>query len=326
MTRAGVVTSGGDCFVFLLFYHFFDKVWRGEVDKLYINLNSAVDKKIVDFIQSRVTNPKIDFTYLDHSIGSGLPIKMCVDKCTEDLIVVLEEDGYIFEQGTLNKCFEAIEKDEYDAVGSPRGSCSEGIWKASGEKYQLDYTKYGDVGPNFWPNFFFVKRKDLLKTDLNCGSKEWLPGELIKELNLTCKEREVGDTFVWESIQLRAMGLRFWEVPQWKASPYEIENKQNRMGYWIQKPFGWLHAGSLSSGMNGFLRGDILPIVDEGNRMDFETRVSFWTIAAELEDYSEIKEFKDDYLAGIEKTIINHNLDRERIKAKISLYKELMRI
>lgn len=323
MSRAAFISSGGDPFLSLLMLRFFKK-WQDEIDHLYICYNAIIDKEIVNYLKEQFSDPKIEFIYVDHPLGFGEPIKRCLEKCTEDIILLLEDDGFVYKKGLLDEMFKKIESGEADALGSPRFSCSNGIAEATKNKYNLNYEGHDDAGPNFWPNFFFVKRADLLKTDLNFAGKGWKPGEYIKELDFTCTEEEAGDTFVWTCIQLRAMGLKFLNIPQHHASPTEIEDIElkrynHRLGF-----IGWIHGGSLSSGWNGFLLNP--PPPPSGlSVQEFETRIVFWSIVSDIEEIPD-KEFTRKYKEGIENFINYCGLNRIRINQKIKFYRELMQI
>jgi len=312
MSRAAFVPTD-DPFVSLLFFRTFKDVWLDEVDKLYVCYNLDIDKKIVDYIEKRFKESvKVVWIYVDHRIGAGEPISRCLDVCEEDLIVLMENDGYVYKKGVIGQCFARIESGECDALGSPRGSCSM-------ELYRVSMNKFGNPvgGPHFEPAFFFVKRKDLLKTDQNFDSRRFPQGEYIKELDWTPRDDDqCGDTFVWASIQLRAMGLRFCYIPQCRIHP-----QYNRLQ--DAPPFGWVHAGSLSSGWGGGLLRGLCPekLASIGEFMQYEKRVAFWKMAANLEDYEEIAEFKKAYLLGIERLIEHYGLDRDRIAAKIRGFK-----
>ena len=307
MSRAAFMPAV-EPFVSLLFFKFFKDVWEDEVDKLYVCFNSDLDKRVVDYVEKRFReSPKVVWIYVDHPIGNGEPINRCLDVCGEDLIVLMEDDGYVYRKGVVDKCFARIESGECDALGSPRGSCTTELYSVAMNRFNYPTGYYGDVGPNFWPCFFFAKRKDLLRTDQNFGSKNFRKGRYIKELDWTpSDDKQCGDTFVWASIQLRAMGLRFCYVPQCKIYP-----EHNRLQ--DLPPFGWMHSGSLSSGWTGrLLRDHYSPdkLSYSGEFLEFERRVAFWKMAANLEDYEEIAEFKKAYLLGIEKVIDHYGLDR----------------
>ena len=325
MTRSVFLSAGGDPFIGLFTHYLFKKYWYGEADKFYVCLNnhSGVPKEVIkEYITDLVDDPKVELIYHPRGIGNGMPITEMVKICTEDLVMLLEDDGYIFTPGKVNQYFQMIESDLTDAIGSPRFSCAEEIAEVSAKKYNLDYSGYGDKGPNWWPNFFFVKRTDLLRTDLNFGSIQFKPGDYCKELDHTFKEIAHGDTFVYACMQLRALGLRFSTCPQFHADPFEIESKGKKEMNWVEgKPF-WLHGGSLSASWNGYLSGQVPDIQSEINAKEIESRVAFWTIASDVVEGFD--DFKKQYKQGIENLIVNANLDRKRINEKVTLYKGLM--
>ena len=329
MSRSVFLSSCGDPFLTLLSLKFFQERFYDEVDKFYINFNNHCDvpKEVVgEFLQRASQEKKVHLIYHPTGIGNGMPITEMALISKEDLIMLIEDDGYIFEGGEVNRAFQQIESDLVDVVGSPRFSCGNEIGEASKKKYGLDYSAYGDVGPNFWPCFFFVKRKDLLKTDLDFGSHTFQAGEYSKELEHTFKEINHGDTMVWMSIQLRALGLRFGSVPQHKADVYEITSKRDNVMNWhpTQQPFKWIHGGSLSAGYGGYLSGRLPDVSNDSAKQEMESRVAFWTICSDVIDG--FTEFKKEYKQGIENLIIGCSLDKERIRVKIKIYRDLMKI
>lgn len=329
MSRAVFVSSCGDPFITLLAHKLFRERWYDEVDTFYVNLNNhcGVPQEVVQEFCSKISaDPKVHLIYHPRGIGNGRPITEMTLVSREDLVMLLEDDGFIFDSGVVNKCFQDIESDLCDAVGSPRFSCGTEIGEALQKKYNLNYDGYGDVGPNFWPNFFFCKRSDLLKTDLDFASKTFTTGEYSPEMDHTFKEVNHGDTFVWACIQLRAMGARFSHVPQHKADVYEIESKNTKQMNWhpTQQPFKWIHGGSLSAGWGGYLSGRLPDVSHDAAKQEIESRVAFWLIASNVIEGFE--SFKKDYQNGIEYLITNCNLDRDRIQQKYVIYTELMKV
>lgn len=328
-TRAAFISAGGDIFLLLLMFKLFEERWQNEVDKLYICFNGNTDESLVEYIHQKVTqNEKVVWIYDKRELGYGMPIRLCLDQCQEDLILLLEDDGFIYSRGVVERCFRKIEDDECDIVGSPRFSCSfewSGLMK---RKLGLKYKDQGDTGPNFWPNFFFCKRSDLLKTDLEFAPVNFKEGTYVPLLDYTAQEEGlVGDTFVWISIQMRMMGLRVFEVPQYKASPLEHDEYMRKEGKWADKYYGWIHGGSLSVFWSSMRVGKYMPHPpNEFCLQEYETRVSFWTIAVDLIDdetiASTIKQYKD----GLENTIVYYGMDRSRIHKKILIYKSLLQI
>ena len=330
-SRAAFISSCGDPFTTLFVHKLFQKYWYDEVDTFYVNVNNhcGVPQDVVaDLLNQLAKDPKVHLIYHPRGIGNGRPITETTLVCREDLVMLLEDDGFIFTPGKVNKCFQQIESDLTDAIGSPRFSCGVEVGEASKKKYNLDYSGYGDVGCNFWPNFFFCKRSDLLKTDLDFGSKTWNAGEYSKELDHTFTEINHGDTFVWACVQLRAMGLRFQSIPQYHASPFEITDRANKEQNWWQDqtPY-WIHGGSLSAGWGGYLSQTIPDTSNDSAKQEIETRAAFWTICSdEISGGEALNNFKNEYKAGIENLITKANLDRRRIEDKVKLYKDLMKI
>lgn len=327
MSRAVFLSAGGDPFLSLFVLKLFKERWYNEVDKFYICYNNHAGVPLTvaqEFISRAIEDPKVHLIYHPSGIGNGRPITEMTLIAREDLVMLLEDDGFIFTPGKVNKAFQAIESDLTDMVGSPRFSCGNEIAEASKIKYGLDYSAYGDCGPNFWPNFFFCKRKDLLKTDLDFGSHTFKPDDFSPELNHTFKEINHGDTFVWACIQLRALGLRSQAIPQYHASPTEITDKEKDEMNWINgKPF-WIHGGSLSTSWNGYLNNTIPDTSNEGAKMEIETRVAFWQICSDV--IEGFDSFKKEYKNGIISLIQRANLEENRIKQKYDLYRDLMKI
>lgn len=329
MSRAAFLSSCGDPLIASMVLKLWEERWFDEIDHMWICFNNhvGVPKEVAgEFLARWSKNPKVRIIYSPQGLGNGKPITL-MTKCSEDdLVLLLEDDFFIFNSGAVNKCFQKIESDLTDMVGSPRFSCGVEIGEAARVKYNLDYSGYGDVGPWFWPAGFFCKREDLLKTDLNFGSYTFKPGDYSKELDHTFKDVNHADTFGWACIQLRALGLRSQSVPQHHASPSEILDKETGEQNWhsTQQPFNWVHGGSLSAGWGGYLSGVLPDLSNENAILEMETRCAFWTICSdEVEGFDE---FKKLYRAGIEQLIISGNLNRGRINKKVEIYRELMNV
>lgn len=329
MSRAVFMATAGDPFSTLMVIKLWQKHWYDEVDAFYVNVNNhcgCPTEVEQELITKLMEDPKIHIIFHPKGIGNGPPVTEMVHLCRQDYILLLEEDGFVFSSGIVDKCFQKIESDLVDAVGSPRFSCGNEVGEAAREKWHLNYGGYGDVGPNFWPNFFFCKKSDLLRTDLDFGSHTWQAGETCPILNHTFKEVNHGDTFVWACLQLRNLGLRFENVPQHKADPYELESKQkNEMNFHpTQQPFHWVHGGSLSAGWGGYLSGRIPDVSADIAKREMETRVAFWSLCLDVTEGFEA--FKEPYRNGIEQLKINADLNKSRIDNKYIFYKELLKL
>jgi hypothetical protein len=278
--------------------------------------------------------------------GDG--INLLLDECQEELVVLLEDDCYIWKAGKIKECFEAIESGQYDVIGSPRGSCSKDIWDLAKDKWHLDYSHIGDNGPNFWPNLLFTKKSILLATDRKFGARTWKVGETIEPLGKYAPQDDiaVGDTFVNTSLQLRNMVPkdRIREIPQYHGSTDDQADYEKGANLFDGNA-PWVHVGSLSSGVHGNLRDDqgralgrrkIDPPKDTsmGNfpetdqeKMEWERRVAFWSM---FMDYymlgnapDPIYEFREEYIKAVNRIIEAYQLNRNRIAKRIALYRTI---
>jgi len=165
----------------------------------------------------------------------------------------------MIKSGIVDWCFTQIESGLFDIVGSKRGSCHDEILEAARRIYGICYEGEGDQGPNFWPNCFFASRQLLLATDRDYNSRAWTQGEIITPLN----DYEVvapvisSDTFVWASLQLRAMvpENRICYFPQYHAHPDDYKHYEQKR-YLFDGHAPWCHIGSLSSGVSGAIMDD----------------------------------------------------------------------
>ena len=323
--RAALLSTGGDVFITSLLLKLWRERWYNEIDHLYINFNNhcGVSPEVVgEFFGKNAGDPKITMIYHPGGIGNGPPQVELLKICNEDLILLLEDDFFIFEPGVVDGYFKKIENGECDLLGSPRYTYGE-VADAAKAKYNLDYSGTGDKGFGWWPTGFYCKKSDLLKTDLDFGSKEYKAGEYFKELDHTFKETCYTDTFTWASLQLRNMCARFIDIPQYHASPFEIEEHTKRELKWAENP-KFIHGGSLSAGWGGYLSGRLPDVSNESGKQEIETRVAFWTIA--LDQTKGYDKFRIDYGTGITDLIHYANLDTGRIDRKINIYRDLMKV
>lgn len=324
MSRSAFISASGDPFILLLLHKLFKERWYDEVNTLWIDINNhcGIPLEVIKELMGRlVDDPKVRLIYHPTGIGNGVPITEMSLISKDDHVFLLEDDFYIFTPGVVDGYFKKIESGEVDVVGSPRYSYGE-VADAAKRKYNLDYSGAGDKGFGWWPAGFYCKREDLLKTDLDFGSKAYRKDEYFKELDHTFSEDCFTDTFTWASIQLRYQGLKSLDIPQYHADPFEIENKDKGEMNWVGEKPTYIHAGSLSAGWGGYLSGQVPDLSNENAIREIETRVAWWGIAADIVEGFD--DFKREYRAGIEQLIVNGKLDRDRINKKTTLYKDLM--
>lgn len=348
-SRAAILPYPADPFLLHYWLHFFNTVWGDEIDKLYIYLNSPIEPAVVFYIKELCReNPKINLTYEDKQIEHGDAIDRTLDIVTEKYVMLIEDDGFIFKKGMVDKCFSYLESGNYDIVGSKRGSCAFEILKAAEFKWGIPYSGEGDQGCNFWPCYFFCETDLLRKTDRNFKAKAWTDGETIEALNYTVDVPVIyGDTFVNTSLQLHAMipESRIMYVPQYHGHPSDIEHAQQGK-YLFDGMAPWTHVGSLSSGVGGLLkdgynRALARRLIDPAEektvlnkewcksdmeREEFERRVQWWLTFWEKRDLYKITEFADLYYKAINQIIEQYALRIKEIRKRQGVYQSLLGI
>jgi hypothetical protein len=321
-------------------------VWADEIDMLYVHLNSPVEDEVVLYIANLCQHPKIKFMYTDHQIEHGDAIDFALEQVTQEFVMLIEDDCYIFKSGKVSALFELVESGRFDLIGSKRGSCHAEIMDASAMKYRLDYSGAGDTGCNFWPNLFFCRTHTLKDTDRNFKARAWSKGEAIPELNWVVQSDVIyGDTFVNTSIQLMAKYPqdRIHYIPQYHGSPDDQNHASENTHLW-DGVASWVHVGSLSSGVGGMLcdtvgrpmakrkdktvpANDILPnhCHNENEQREWERRcqwwLTFWETAKDIPET--MRDFHTQYYLAIYRIINQYQLSETRIKKRQKIYERL---
>ena len=335
--RSRAVLLPTPCDPFLLKYWIdnFKKYYKNEVDKLYVHINSSVEKSVIEYIQEMLDEVGASYIYKNIQVQHGDCLNELLEMCTEEYVMLVEDDSYVFEKGNINECFEMVESGKVDCVVGKRGSCAIEILERASDLWGIDYNGEGDQGCNFWPNMFFSKRETLLKTDRNFCAKQWNAGDYIPALDYTMKETGCGDTFVNTSLQLRAMNLRFHYENQYHASPFDIKDYEEKKNLWDGKA-SWVHIGSLSSGLSGMLVDDNqVPLVDRltGKPRPIELpasipdewarRIQMWQTFYDNSNPEKIPEFREEYRKAVDRLYRICGVNPKTVKRRQAMYKEL---
>ena len=330
MSRAVFLPTPGDPFLLKLWFKYY-KLWFEEIDTLYILVNSVDDEAVINYIKSNALKfPNVSFRHVSRQMEHGEALENMFEKATEDHVMFVEDDCFIFRSGSVDASFKLLESGDYDVVGSPRGSCSKGIWDMAQNKWGLDYSGVGDVGPNFWPNFFFTSREILNNTSKHFGAKTWQKGELIRGLELEAEEMETSDTFVAGSLEVRGLvpKEKILHAPQYHGATDDMKDYHERKNLWDGR--AWMvHAGSLSSGYKGLLNTDrwldSRSFITQQEKLELERRVAFWSMAIkEAEKDIWLAPYKQTYGAGIYRLVSFYGLNKNRIEKRIKIYERLM--
>lgn len=324
MSRAVFLPTPADPFLIDLWFKYY-QIWKSEIDTLYVYANTP-DLEAAEYVHKLCRDNGAVFFYSDHQIEHGEVLKRLLNHSKEEHIMFVEDDGFIFSKGTVAKYFEMLERNEYDLIGSPRGSCSQEILDKAKAKWELDYSGLGDNGCNFWPNFFFCKREYLQKVD-NFGARHWNTGDVIKGLG-NAEAECVGDTLVEASIQLRGLITKekILEVPQYHGNTDDQIDWESATNIWDGN-CPWLHVGSLSSGYLNLLDPDKqLPDAfnTEQERLELERRIVFWGMAVDEFTSNDLKDTRQSYSVMLQALVIQYNLSESRITRRREMYRKVM--
>lgn len=343
-TRAALLPYPGDPFLLNYWLRLYEKFWKPEIDTLYVYLNSPIEPEVREYIEDRVLRAgKTVFLAADNQMEHGAVIYDGLRHIDEEITMLVEDDGFIFQMGAVDQCFNMIESGAFDLVGSKRGSCGLEIYNAAMAHWGLKGAGEGDQGPNFWPCYLFCRTETLLKVD-NFGAKAWKRGEVVPYINHEMiAEIEASDTMVEASMQLRSMipEGRISYVPQYHAHPDDLDHYRDRK-YLFDGRAPWCHIGSLSSGVGGILKDDqnrslARRKIDPPNgptvlgnepktdfeRREFERRVQWWLTFWESREWQKIDDFADAYKKAIDQIIAQYQLAIGAIRARQNAYKEI---
>lgn len=336
MSRAVLLPTPGDPFLLKYWLEDFSKYYKSEVDKLYVCLNTPIEKEVVEYEQRLLDKYGANYIYIDHQIEHGDGIKTLLDMVTEDYLMLVEDDAFVFKTGFVDQCFQLVESGQTDCVGSKRGSCAFEILEEAKKIWGIDYEGAGDQGCNFWPCFFFCKTETLRNTDQHFKAKAWGKGTKIEYLNdYEMKETGYGDTFVNTSLQLRYQGKKFVYVPQYHGSPEDLKHYENKQYLWDGKS-PWVHCGSLSSGVGGVLVDDqgrplatrILGIsrifiLPQAHIDEWARRIQWWQTFYDNSDPNEIIEFREEYRKSLDRLYQESKVHRKTVLRRQLAYREL---
>jgi hypothetical protein len=325
MSRALILPTPANPFLLCYWIHLYKQFIKPEIDTLYVHVNQSLDENVKRYIDDLLNEDGIIYVYTDHQIEHGDAIDKILDLVTEKYVCLIEDDCLIFKSGAINQYFTELEQYNYEVVGSKRGSCGKEIWDASQDKYDLDYTGYGDTGCNFWPNLFFIETEALRQTDRNFKAKEWKAGTFIPELNYTIQQDTYGDTFVNTSIQIlnKYPQHRILYIPQYHASPDDGIHYDQKTSVFDGNA-RYIHVGSLSSmNVNTYTKQQYLR--NEYEKKEWERRVAFWRMFYQF-SYpfpTYMNDYANKYNEVLERMTADLELSAERICIFQSRYKKL---
>lgn len=348
MSTAALLPTIGDPLLLNLWLKSYEKVWKDEVDSAYMLITSDVEKPVRDWIISRAQDVGWNVSAVLPVLQHGTNIATLLNTCEEDNIVLLEDDVFILQPGHIKACFDRLESGEIDCIGSTRLSSTPGIVKRQNEIFNLSgWSPEHAISecPHLWPSLFFTKRETLLRTDQNFCACNWGPGTYLAPLDWTTTEVECGDTFVWTSMELRAMGCMFDYIHQYHAGPNDITDMRYKKGL-FGFPVPWVHFGSLSSGIcdmlryenniplanSGYSGPDLGPspteaTINRGAMGELCRRVSMYNLVSKHGRLPESKfrYYNNIYERAVERSCNRMNLDMSLVSQFLSAYECLLK-
>ena len=326
--RAIILPSVGDPLLLNLWYKCHQKNSRDSVDKIYLKMTNLIDPNARDFIVKSFEADGHRVWYQNTADVHGNVIRDLLEHVEEETVVLLEDDCFVLEKNSLDEMFVSIEDGSLDCIGSTRNCCSVAVVNAIAHTFSLTGQSpehHLKDCPNLWPCLFFSKISTLRKTDGIYGAKHWQPGEVIPYNNMKCDVLEIGDSFVWASIQLRGQGNRFGYIHQCHTAPCDIHDIKTGRGLFALPNIPWIHVGSLSAGITGLIKyqetdtplsygvpdsnAPKLPVpyppVDDSTRLEYTRRLAMLKFIADhgkLED-SSCDEFNQIYSDGVDRAI-----------------------
>lgn len=288
MSRAILLPTTGDPFICSAWIASYKKFQQQYIDKLYVCINSPLEDVVYNYLVEIFE--EIDASIISHRkfLDHGPAITKLVEICQEDYIFLSEDDFYVQQQGIIHEWFKMVETGLVDVVGSSRGCVGNEIIDAAARKFKLSGKEARQ--PSLWPALLVVSTDNLKRTDMNFAGKRFNAGEYVPELDFTPTQTTGGDTFVWASIQLRALGFKIHTIPHHRW--IDVLRERNI-------PPAWIHVGSSSSSLNGHLLDEnMIPICDpdisytaprnfpsvpdRGIQEHFEAKFAGWAVFNEL--------------------------------------------
>jgi len=233
MTRAAIIAGRGDVFTNFLFVDSFKKIWKDEVDMLYVAIASYFDEEHKKFLRDVVFNdPKIKLFFFDRITEGGDNEPFLIEQSKEDHLVMLEDDVLVFKKLALDEYFKKIENGEFDVIGPYSPALS--TWIREKAKAMYGYDAVG-------PSHRFMKRSDWEKTDKIYKANSFGIGEYKREVDMIMPDRtrgiSRGDTGMWNSVELMHAGCRIGYINEVRATA-------------IRPGVPWTHVNSLSGFSN----------------------------------------------------------------------------
>lgn len=251
MKSAALLPSHGDPFCLKHLLVNYERVWKGEVDDLYVLISGQPDQEVCAYMRQLIEDAGAHCVgavgpTMDHGVALRLLAEHAVvphHGVNAEIIVLVESDARVIKSGAVAERVARIGSGEVEVIGSPRISMDSRLHDACVQRWGPSKvcTPDGCEGYGLWPCFVFVWAEALLyETDRNYGARGWLEGEEVAGLGMRAQDGWCADTFGAAAFQLRARhgispDVQYkgpWRWQEWLDAGHDIP---------------WFHTGSLSS-------------------------------------------------------------------------------
>jgi len=303
---AAFLPTPGDPFVAEYWCRNYDRVWRGEVDKLRVLINGQTNEQALEHAVRAYENVGADVIITPNRIGHGQAINALLETCVEHAIVLVEDDAYVRTPGVVFNHLMMVAEGVEDVIGSPRGGMSPTLEQLALQTWGPITGPDGSTGHGLWPCFLFARRENLFATNRIFEARNWSRGERIPGINFVVES---------DSESTDCMTVAAYELRSRLNISLEVQYKEL-----FQKDFPtdssppWFHAGGLSN--EDFLRPDWTPGArkdcggsNEG--LDWAHRCWWWERVAGLAEPSAMR---TKYLTNLD-ALIEHAGVQEQLAA-----------
>lgn len=325
MSSVALLPTHGDPFMIRHLLVNYDRVWRDEVDGLYVLVSGQPDQEVCDYVRSSVE--AVGGAYvgdlaatLDHGVGMrtlaehvGLPR----NGIAADAILFVESDSRVRASGEIAARVRRVASRQAEVIGTPRVSMSTPLDEACRARWGQAYPTAPDgaQGYGLWPCFLFATAEALLgSTDHNFSARGWQEGEIVYGPDVPAGRDWCADTFGSAAMQLRARHLITPDV-QYKG-PFGWQawfDEGHRMP--------WFHIGSLSSwGGAGGLTVDGDSELMDGRRLTEEMellewghRVCWWERFLRTTPATDLPRHRDNYRRNVARMCEIMSVERRHV-------------
>lgn len=328
MKTAILTHFDGDPFLLYFWLYLYKKYWRGEVDTIYLSF--APDKKnlppeVLEF-QYKLLDEFKEIQVFDHDkwIIPELGNQIVLPQIKEDLIGLIESDGYIFDKGLVKGCFDELMVNS-DVVGSS--------WDLVRDDYIVN--TLGMKG--LMRCFLFIHRSILENTDCDFLPRTILEGFILPFVNHKVDKSFDVDCFGWMSIQIAC------QTPKITWVLNNMLNPENITDIRMYDSYNWLHVRQMMSstlginshdlwGVQGLDLNRVFEMVNENYpdgtaEFTYMKSIVFRLLFLDIfEKEGLLTSYFNNYRIRLETTIDILNLPRQRIYELKGYFKGLMRL